>query len=178
MKKLNVGCGADIREGYINLDLANLPGVNVVHDIELFPYPFESDTFDEILCQDVLEHVEYIPVLKELHRILKKGGTLTIRVPHFTSRNNYIDPTHRKMFSCRTFDFFTHASLLGRSYYFDFHFQEVISSRITFPNRKIYIFRHIISPIINSHKYLQDIYEENFLSRLFPALNIICTLSK
>lgn len=34
MKKLNLGLGTDIREGWINLDRSALPGVNVVHDIE------------------------------------------------------------------------------------------------------------------------------------------------
>lgn len=176
--KLNLGCGNDIKAGWINLDSASLPGVDVVHDIENLPLPFVSNFFDEILCQDVLEHVEYIPVLRELHRILKPGGTLTIRVPHFTSKNNFMDPTHRKMFSCRTFDFFTKSSFLGRSYYFDFHFDKVIDTKITFSDRRIYLYNYLVAPIINLKPGMQDIYEETFFSRLFPALNVLCILQK
>ena len=106
MNKLNLGCGENIKEGWVNLDSAALPGVDVTHDIEKIPFPFKDGEFDEILCRDVLEHVEYIPTLRELHRILKPGGVLRIQVPHFTSRNNFVDPTHRRMFSISTFDFF------------------------------------------------------------------------
>src|SRR4051812_1511318 len=73
LKKLNIGCGTDTKEGWVNLDAAGLPGVDVVHDIEKLPLPFADDSFDEILAQDVLEHVEYVPVLQDLRRILKKG---------------------------------------------------------------------------------------------------------
>ncbi|HCD53350.1 MAG TPA: hypothetical protein DEQ34_12945, partial [Balneolaceae bacterium] len=96
--KLNLGCGNDIREGWVNLDIAPLPGVDVVHNLEELPLPFEDEEFDHIRAQDILEHLEYIPLLKEIHRILKPGGTISIRVPHFTSRYNFNDPTHKKMF--------------------------------------------------------------------------------
>ena len=105
--KLNVGCGKDIREGWVNLDSVKLPGVDVCHDINLLPLPFADAEFDEILCKDVLEHVEYIPTLGEFHRILKSGGRLTIRVPHFTSKDAFSDPTHRKFFTSHTFRYFT-----------------------------------------------------------------------
>ena len=106
MKKLNLGSGKDIKDGWVNLDSAKLPGVDIVHDIEKLPLPFGDNEFNEILCQDILEHIEYIPVLKDIHRILKKGGKLTIRVPHFTSKSNFIDPTHKKRFSIYTFEMF------------------------------------------------------------------------
>ena len=40
MKKLNLGCGNDIRQGYINLDVAELDGVDVVWDVNKLPLPF------------------------------------------------------------------------------------------------------------------------------------------
>lgn len=185
-KRLNVGCGRDIREGWINLDSARLPGVDVVHDIEKLPLPFGNGEFDEILCNDVLEHVEYILVLKDLHRILKTGGKLTIRVPHFTSRNNYIDPTHKKQFSINTFDFFvknmpTQNSHLKkeRSYYFDFAFDRVAIRRITFEkSSRIFFYNKLVEPIINSFPKMQEFYESSFLAWDFPAMNIEIELIK
>ena len=56
--KINLGCGANIMKGWINLDCAALAGVDVVHDLNVLPLPFEDECADEILCEDVLEHVE------------------------------------------------------------------------------------------------------------------------
>jgi predicted SAM-dependent methyltransferase len=67
LKKLNLGSGADIRTGWVNLDIGNIPGVDIIHDIEKLPLPFDDDRFEEILCNDILEHINYIPVLKDVH---------------------------------------------------------------------------------------------------------------
>ena len=53
-RKLNLGSGIDIRPGYVNLDVAALPGVDVVHDLAELPLPFETAAFDEVLCKDIL----------------------------------------------------------------------------------------------------------------------------
>lgn len=105
-RRLNLGCGTDIREGWVNLDRARLPGVDVVHDLSTLPLPFADGEFAEICAKDVLEHLDYIPLLRELHRVLRVGGVLDIQVPHFTSAGNFIDPTHKRLFSIRTFEFF------------------------------------------------------------------------
>lgn len=178
LRKLNIGCGHDIRSGWTNLDSSPLKGVDVVHDIESGVFPFGDEEFDEILCQDVLEHVEYIPVLKEIHRILKKGGKLTIRVPHYTSPNNYIDPTHKKRFSFRTFNFFVLDKSIGeRNYYFDFHFSTINPVRIIFI-KGVLFYNFIIEPLININTGVKKIYEETLLSSLFPAQNILVELIK
>ncbi len=177
-KKLNVGCGKDIREGWVNLDAVQLSGVDIVYDIEKVPLPFEENEFDVILCCDVLEHVDYIPVLKDLHRILKKGGRMHIRVPHFTSRRNYDDPTHKKLFSIRTFEYFVRNSRAQREYYVDFHFERIAWSKITF-EKKLYLYNYVVEWGVNaSRKIRETIYEATFLSRLFPAENIVVKLIK
>ncbi len=176
MKKLNLGSGRDIRKGYVNLDVIKLKGVDVVHDINELPLPFKSGEFDEILAQDILEHVEYIPILKELFRIMKKDGILKIRVPHFTSKNNFIDPTHIKMFSFETFNFFS-SERKGRNYYFDFLFSKVIFSKITFKKRK-YVYNYLIEPFVNSSRMMKSFYEYSFIGRMFPAENIVVELRK
>jgi len=83
MPKLNLGCGEDIREGYINADIRKLKGVDVQVDMEK-PLPWPNDYFDEVLMKDSLEHVSWRKVkelIKEVHRILKKGGKLFIQTP-------------------------------------------------------------------------------------------------
>lgn len=181
IKKLNLGCGGDIKEGYINLDSKKLPGVDVVWDIEKLPLPFQNEEFDEILANDILEHVEYIPVLKDLHRILKQGGKLAIRVPHFTSKNNFADPTHKKMFSVFTFDYFVKNPSFGkvREYYFDFHFDRAASSRIIFEkSSRWFLYNRIVEPLVNFNFKTKYLYEAAAWCRLFPAENIIVELIK
>jgi predicted SAM-dependent methyltransferase len=185
LKRLNLGCGHDIRPGWVNLDSAKIEGVDVVHDIERLPLPFKDGEFDEILCNDVLEHVEYIPVLRDLHRILKPGGKLTIRVPHFTSRNTYSDPTHKKAFGIRTMEFFVQDSQLNkdkhREYYFDFHFSKLASVKITFEKNIFfikYVNNYIIAPLVNSSQGMCHFFEQTGFSRMFPAENIIFELMK
>jgi predicted SAM-dependent methyltransferase len=80
--KLNLGCGTDIREGCINVDVRPLEGVDVVSTLESLP--FEDEFADWIVAQDVLEHfcrIELLEVVKEIKRVLKKDGILEIRVP-------------------------------------------------------------------------------------------------
>jgi SAM-dependent methyltransferase len=182
-RSLNLGCGSDIRPSsermtWVNLDIAALPGVGVVHDIEQAPWPLEDASFDHVRCEMILEHMEYVPVIREIHRILKPGGSVFIVVPHFTSRNNFIDPTHKKLFSIRTFEFFTKNNAYGRDYYFDFHFSRIARRRITLEHRIVLFYNYLIEPIINLSLSAQIVYEATLLSRLFPAEDIKVELVK
>lgn len=177
MHKLNLGCGTDIKEGWVNLDIADLAGVDVVHDVNLLPLPFDDEAFDHILAQDILEHLEYIPLLRDLHRILKPGGSLHVRVPHFTSRYNFNDPTHKKLFSSKTMDFFVSGASTGREYYFDFHFSAGARTHISF-EKGIYLFNYLVEPVVNISKQTRTIYEATLWSRLFPAGMMEVTLVK
>jgi predicted SAM-dependent methyltransferase len=82
--KLNLGCGFDIKTDYLNIDLIEFHDPDLVADIthlDVLP----SDTYEEILAQDCLEHLTRCnvkPALKEWNRVLKKGGILKIRVPN------------------------------------------------------------------------------------------------
>jgi SAM-dependent methyltransferase len=176
-RRLNLGCGHDVRPGWVNLDRAALPGVDLVHDLDSLPLPFADGAFDHICAQDVLEHVDYIPLLRELHRILTPAGTLEIQVPHFTSADNYIDPTHIRRFSIRTFEFFVSAGATARDYYFDFAFASIASRTITFLHGPFF-WNYLVEPLVNLSDGTRKIYELTFASRLFPAQNIRVVLVK
>ena len=171
VKRLNLGSGTDIRQGWVNLDRSALPGVDVVHDIEQLPLPFPSGSFDYVLCQDVLEHIDYIPLLRDIWRIMRPGGTLHIRVPHFTSSNAYGDPTHKRLFNSDTFGFFVAGN--SRSYYFDFSFDRIDALRIHFGSRAYLP----IDWLVNLSRKTQTFYEASPL-RIFPASNIEVDLVK
>lgn len=118
--RLNLGCGSDIRPGHINLDVAPLPGVDVVHDLASLPYPFPDNRFDHITAFNILEHLpDTIGVLEELWRISRNGGELLVRVPYWNSIDGITDPTHVRWFNQYTFQFFdpTSPRCQRRSYY-------------------------------------------------------------
>ena len=97
--KLNLGCGNKIIEGYVNVDKFDLYNVNVKHDLETFPYPFEDDSVKEIILSHVLEHIGqspeiFIKILKELYRICKNQALIKISIPHPRHDNFISDPTH------------------------------------------------------------------------------------
>jgi len=95
MKKLNLGAGEDRREGYINIDHNKLTNPDIVHDLNIFPYPFPDNTFDEILASHILEHLDKpFLVMKEFHRIMKPGAKLVISVPHFSRAFTHAEHAH------------------------------------------------------------------------------------
>lgn len=83
-RNLNLGCGYDIRSGYLNVDFHTFVNPDLVADIrnlDMLPSGF----YDEIIAQDCLEHFprcDTEPALSEWSRLLKPGGVLKLRVPN------------------------------------------------------------------------------------------------
>jgi len=97
---LDIGCGAAKTPGAVGLDISPDTAADIVHDLDRLPYPIADASFDQILLQDVIEHVsEPIRVFEELHRIGRPGARVQLRTPHFSSALAYGDPTHRHCFS-------------------------------------------------------------------------------
>jgi len=83
--KLNLGCGEFKKEGYVNIDYYSVSEPDIKHDLNVFPYPFEDNTFTLIEADHLLEHLENpFQVMKELQRIAKDGCLIKIKVPHFS----------------------------------------------------------------------------------------------
>lgn len=106
--KLNFGCGQNYQEGYINIDLSSDVKTDKIVDLEKYPYPFDSNSADEITAFDILEHLtDAVKTLAEFHRILKKDGVLKITYPLFKYHPAHSDPTHKHFFSEFTHEYFT-----------------------------------------------------------------------
>ena len=87
---LNLGSGRKPREDAINVDLVPGEHTDVVHDLDVLPWPFDRDQFTEVLAYDVIEHLDrLVPVMEEIHRITKPGGLVRITVPHYSSSNAF-----------------------------------------------------------------------------------------
>ncbi|MEK6861061.1 MAG: methyltransferase domain-containing protein, partial [Nanoarchaeota archaeon] len=82
--KLNLGCGAKIRKGYINCDIVKLPGGDVGHDLNKFPWPFHNNSFKEIICEHILEHLDnFNKVINEIWRISKPNARIKVHAPYY-----------------------------------------------------------------------------------------------
>jgi len=83
-QKLNLGCGLDYKQGWINIDAVAEVHPDLIHDLNQ-PLPFENGSVDEILAQDILEHFtkeDLESVVGEISRVLSTGGKLMVRVPN------------------------------------------------------------------------------------------------
>jgi SAM-dependent methyltransferase len=83
-RRLNLGCGFDRRDGYLNVDLHDFHHPDLVGDVRSLPM-LPTGGYDEVLAIDVLEHLrrEDGPVaLCEWARLLEPGGRLVLRVPN------------------------------------------------------------------------------------------------
>lgn len=124
VKRLNLGCGKDLkkreyiirfnykpytlegRDEWVELDCLNLPGVDVVHDLEK-PLPFKKNYFSEVYASHILEHIKnFIQLMEEIHRVCKPGAIIKIKVPYFASASAFQDPTHVRFFTLKTFNYF------------------------------------------------------------------------
>ncbi len=115
MRVLNLGCGSkklDFPEAVRASDVVGVdraPGAHAefVHDLNVFPYPIESNGFDLVILQDVVEHLNDLPaVLAEVHRTLRPGGIARIRTPHYSSIYAHNDPTHLRCYGVYVFQWF------------------------------------------------------------------------
>lgn len=175
MRKINLGCGNDIKKGWINIDSVKLNGVDYVVNLSSDKLPFDDESIDEVLCQDVMEHVDYIFLMREIHRILKPQAKVYIRVPHFSYHRAYEDPTHIHYFSAETFDFFVKAH--KRNYYFDFGFSQR-RRKLTFIKKYYLPLNWLVEYIVNVNSALLYLYEVSFLRAIFPSENIEVELVK
>lgn len=113
MVKLNIGCGNDYKDGYVNIDQNNAVRCDKVIDLEEAKLPYDDNSVDFILALHVLEHIENIvPLMNELHRILKQGGTMHIEVPKAGTVAYWKDPTHVRGFVMQTFKYFAEWNII------------------------------------------------------------------
>lgn len=106
--KLNLGCGRDIRSGFINADRVSEFGADKVFDME-DGLPFKDDYFDEILAYNCLEQIstprKFVEVMNELHRVLKPMGKMILRVPNVTDICAFQDIFDILKFNKNSFDY-------------------------------------------------------------------------
>jgi len=174
---VELGCGPKKRAGTLGIDVVDLPGVDIVTDLERGLPFLPNNSVDEIHCRSLLEHIENFQLLmREIVRVLKKHSKAYIFVPHFSNPYYYSDYTHKRFFGLYTFYYFVDTKQQLRRkvpvFYTDIRIN-IVSQRLIF--RSPFGFRRQVKKlfgfIFNCHSSLQEFYEEN-LCYLLPCHGI------
>ena len=124
-KILDVGCGINKYPGATGID--RLPGTaaDIVWDLDQFPWPIESNAFDQARLIHVIEHVgDVLRTMEEIHRILRPGGRVILETPHYTDFSSWCDPSHRWHLNTYSFRYFGDDNA-GYGYYTPVRFREI-----------------------------------------------------
>ncbi|MFH1802088.1 MAG: methyltransferase domain-containing protein [archaeon] len=157
IKKLNLGCGIDIRKGFINIDFEDIKGVDIVFDLNNVPYPFKDNQFEHIIMKNILEHLnDPYKTMQEIHRISCKGAIVEIQTPHFSSDNAWGDLQHKRGFNSATFK---NPNISGRF--------GIMEQKITFPNHRFFM---------RSIANLNTSFYERHLAYILPAIDLVVKL--
>ena len=107
--KLDIACGGNKQEGFTGIDIRKLPGVDIVHDLEKFPWPIKKGSVQIAIASHYIEHIKpwlSIDFMNEVWRILVPSGTFCASTPYPGSRGYWQDPTHCNGWSEVTFQYF------------------------------------------------------------------------
>ncbi len=121
---LNLGCGRNYikshgDKNWTNADISPDVKPDVVCDITDV-IPFRDDTFDEVLCENILTQILYpdifVQVMNDLWRITKHKGEVIIKVPLAPYENSFRDPMDCRMFTSHSFDYLIHNTRRWENY--------------------------------------------------------------
>ena len=111
--KLNLACGQTRIEGFTGVDIVKTDYSDVVHDLLSFPWPFEAESVDRVVCSHFIEHIPmretaegkdlFLAFFDELWRVMKVGATGMFIAPYGASDRAFQDPTHRRFIVAPSF---------------------------------------------------------------------------
>lgn len=108
---LNLGCGKRSLEGFINIDCADMEGVDVIADLDNcknVPLPFQDNSVDGFFASHLIEHLKNpLSFMEELYRIAKPNAEALFNVPYGSSDDAFEDPTHVRQYFLYSFGYFS-----------------------------------------------------------------------
>lgn len=175
--RLNLGVGSRPRAGYYGLDWIEMPGVDVVADLNQPLVGLPDNSVEAIYTHHTFEHVvNFLPLLKEIHRVMIPNGQIEVVVPHFSNPYGYSDPTHVRFFGLYSFFYFSDEIDQPKRKVPAFYIPErfaIDAIKITMMPTLIMFkpIRRLTTKIVNSSISMLDWYERSWC-RHFPADSI------
>ena len=176
---LDLGSGGIRIEGFYGVDHLPLPGVDIVANLNLALDKIPDNSVTRIRSNHALEHVqEFLPLMREIHRICRSDARIEIVVPHFSNVYGFSDPTHVRFFGLYSMYYFVSPEQQPRqrrvpAFYSDTRFT---IDKIWFEFYRIgwfdTIFASLVSRVVNRSLACQDFYERR-LSSLFHARQLV-----
>jgi SAM-dependent methyltransferase len=149
--RLNLGCGRDTREGWVNIDSVDLPGIDHVIDLNEGTFPFEDDSVDYSELIHVIEHLTNpLHLMEELWRVTKPGCAVRICCPHGASDDAWEDPTHVRPYYPGSFLYFAQPTYWRADYGYrgdwDVHDMKLVA-KMQFSNEQLAFMRNVVHEI-------------------------------
>jgi ubiquinone/menaquinone biosynthesis C-methylase UbiE len=179
--ELGSGPAKQIAEA-ITVDMLDIEGTDIVCDLdEGLPF-LKDESIDAIYSFHFLEHVKDVNLMmREIYRVLKKGGKNIGAVPYFANPYFYSDPTHKTTFGLYTFAYFSKIPHFKRrvpTFYNDVNFQ---INNVEYRFRSRFFVRHrvkkVLQRLFNLSRGMKEFYEEQ-LCYIVPAYELYFELEK
>ncbi|MGA2192409.1 MAG: class I SAM-dependent methyltransferase [Nitrospirota bacterium] len=168
VRALDIGCGPKKFGPAIGVDIKKHDGIDVVADMIRSPFPFKAGSFDLVVANHFIEHVDDVcSLMMQIHRVLRPGGLAVIRTPYFASPGSFQDPTHKWHLTMKSMDYFVEDSplcLSGLPGYF-----RKVYSGLEFGTGPFQFIGRALCGLSKGY------YEDNF-SQIFPARVLVSTL--
>ena len=109
--RLDLACGGKKQPGFVGIDYRKEEGVDIIHDLEKFPWPLPNECATLAMASHIVEHINphggvFIAFINEVWRVLKPGGEFLIAAPYATSQGMFRDPTHCNFINEETWCYF------------------------------------------------------------------------
>lgn len=96
---LDIGCGENKQEGFVGMDVRELPGVDIVQDVTQYPWSLPDSSVKLAVASHLVEHINpadfgFIKFMDEVWRVMQVGGEFVITTPYAGSHGYWQDPTH------------------------------------------------------------------------------------
>lgn len=97
--RLDLGCGRHKQRGFVGMDMLDLPGVDIVWDVEDIPWPLPDECVVVVMASHLVEHLNphkmgFVKFMNEVWRVCRPDAKFAISMPYCTSPGFFQDPTH------------------------------------------------------------------------------------